>query len=142
MENLVIGLIALALFAYLFNVPVSRGYAGFAFRDPVEMADDARAEFARRHEGDHRLLALAEALEPVEPWDLAPLEEAVRGLAERMGLKAGDLFFPARVALTGRRVAPGIFEVMRLLGQKRTLDRLRAGAALWATEQAALRQSS
>jgi hypothetical protein len=31
---------------------------------------------------------------------------------------------------------------MRLLGRKRTLERLRAGAALWATEQAALRQSS
>jgi len=118
------------------------GYAGFAFRDPVVMADDARAEFARRAEGDHRLLALADALEAVQPWDLAPLEEAVRALAERMGVKAGDLFFPARVALTGRRVAPGIFEVMRLLGKRRTLERLRAGAALWANEQAALRQSS
>jgi glutamyl-tRNA synthetase len=118
------------------------GYAGFAFRDPVVVAEGARAEFARRHEGDHRLLALAAALEPVAPWDLAPLEEAVRGLAERMEIKAGDLFFPARVALTGRRVAPGIFEVMRLLGKKRTLERLRAGAVLWTQDQAALRQSS
>jgi glutamyl/glutaminyl-tRNA synthetase len=118
------------------------GYAGFAFRDPVAVADDAKAEFARRADGDHRLTRLAEALAPVEPWDLAPLEAAVRGLAEQMGVKAGDLFFPARVALTGRRVAPGIFEVMRLLGKRRTLERLRAGAALWANEQAALRQSS
>ncbi len=118
------------------------GYAGFAFRDPVAIADDARAEFARRSEGDHRLLELANALETVEPFELGPLEEAVRALAERMGLKAGDLFFPARVALTGRRVAPGIFEVMRLLGKRRTLERLRSGAAVWATEQAAQRQSS
>jgi glutamyl-tRNA synthetase len=118
------------------------GYAGFAFRDPVEMADDARAEFAKRPEGDHRLLALADAIEAVEPFELEPLEAAVRALAEKMGLKAGDLFFPARVALTGRRVAPGIFEVMRLLGKKRTLERLRKGAELWAIEQAALRQSS
>jgi glutamyl-tRNA synthetase len=118
------------------------GYAGFAFRDPVEIADDARAEFARRPEGDHRLRELADAIETVEPFDLAPLETAVRALAERMGLKAGDLFFPARVALTGRKVAPGIFEVMRLLGKRRTIERLRAGAALWATDHAALRQSS
>ncbi len=118
------------------------GYAGFAFRDPVVVADDARAEFAKRPGGDHRLLELANAVEPVEPFELAQLEEAVRALAERMGLKAGDLFFPARVALTGRRVAPGIFEVMRLLGKKRTLERLRAGASLWATEQAALGQTS
>jgi nondiscriminating glutamyl-tRNA synthetase len=118
------------------------GYAGFAFRDPVAMADDALAEFARRPEGEHRLLELATALEPVEPFDLESLEAAVRALAERMGLKAGDLFFPARVALTGRRVAPGIFEVMRLLGKRRTLERLRSGAALWAREHASLRQSS
>jgi len=118
------------------------GYAGFAFRDPVEVADDARAEFAKRPEGDRRLRALADAIEPVEPFELEPLEAAVRALAETMGVKAGDLFFPARVALTGRRVAPGIFEVMRLLGKRRTLERLRAGAELWTSEQAAMRQSS
>jgi len=118
------------------------GYAGFAFRDPVDMADDARAEFARRPEGDHRLLALAKAIEGVEPFELEPLEAAVRTLAERMGVKTGDLFFPARVALTGRKVAPGIFEVIRLLGKRRTLERLRAGAELWTREQATLRQSS
>jgi glutamyl-tRNA synthetase len=115
------------------------GYAGFAFRDPVAIADDARAEFARRPEGDHRLLELATAIEPVEPFELAPLEEAVRALAERMGLKAGDLFFPARVALTGRKVAPGIFEVMRLLGKERTVVRLRAGAERWRDLQGAAR---
>jgi glutamyl-tRNA synthetase len=118
------------------------GYAGFAFRDPVVVADDALAEFAKRPEGDHRLNALADAIEGVEPFELEPLETAVRALADRMGLKAGDLFFPARVALTGRKVAPGIFEVMRLLGKKRTLERLRKGAELWAVEHAALRQSS
>ncbi len=118
------------------------GYAGFAFKDPVEIADDARAEFARRPEGDHRLLELARAIESVEPFELEPLEAAVRALAERMGVKAGDLFFPARVALTGRKVAPGIFEVMRLLGKRRTLERLRSAAGLWATDHSALRQSS
>jgi glutamyl-tRNA synthetase len=118
------------------------GYAGFAFRDPVEYAADALAEFARRPEGDRRLEALAACIEAVEPFELGRLEEAVRGLAESMGLKAGDLFFPARVALTGRKVAPGIFEVMRLLGKRRTVERLRAGAERWPREEAALRQSS
>ena len=89
--------------------------------------------------GTVRMLHL---LELVEPFELEPLEAAVRALAETMGVKAGDLFFPARVALTGRRVAPGIFEVMRLLGKRRTLERLRAGAEVWTTEHASLRQSS
>jgi glutamyl-tRNA synthetase len=118
------------------------GYAGFAFRDPVAIAPDALAEFAKRPEGDRRLLALAECVAAVDPFALQPLEEAVRALAETMGVKAGDLFFPARVALTGRKVAPGIFEVMLLLGKGRTVERLRAGAARWPHEQAALRQSS
>jgi glutamyl-tRNA synthetase len=118
------------------------GYAGFAFRDPVDVHDDAKSEFARRPDGDHRLLALATAVEAVEPFELEPLEAAVRTLAETLGIKAGDLFFPARVALTGRKVAPGIFEVMLLLGKKRTVERLRAGAELWTREQAAQRQSS
>jgi glutamyl/glutaminyl-tRNA synthetase len=119
------------------------GYAGFAFRDPVVIADDALAEFAKRAEGDHRLNALAEAIEGVEVFELEPLEAAVRALADRMGVKAGDLFFPARVALTGRKVAPGIFEVdAPARRRKRTLERLRKGAELWAVEHAALRQSS
>ena len=118
------------------------GYAGFAFRDPVEVAPEALAELVKRADADRRLLALAERVATVEPFDLAPLEEAVRALATELGVKAGDLFAPARVALTGRKVAPGIFEVMRLLGRERTLERLRAGAALWQREQAALRQSS
>ncbi len=118
------------------------GYAGFAFRDPVEIAPDALADFARRERGDERLEALADCVAAVEPFELAALEEAVRRLAEALGVKAGDLFFPARVALTGRKVAPGIFEVMRLLGPARTVARLRAGAGAWKREQAATRQSS
>ncbi|MEO6462163.1 MAG: glutamate--tRNA ligase [Candidatus Eisenbacteria bacterium] len=118
------------------------GYAGFAFRDPVAIAPDALAELVKRAEADRRLLALADCVAAVEPFDLAPLEEAVRALAESLGVKAGDLFAPARVALTGRKVAPGIFEVMRLLGKRRTVERLRAGAEAWQREQAALRQSS
>ncbi len=117
-------------------------YAGFAFRDPLEIAEDAKAELTRRPDSDYRLTELADTLAKVEPFELEALEAAVRGLAERLSVKAGDLFFPARVALTGRRVAPGIFEVMRLLGRERTVARLRAGALLWRQEQAAIRQSS
>ncbi|MGH7726060.1 MAG: glutamate--tRNA ligase [Candidatus Eiseniibacteriota bacterium] len=118
------------------------GYAGFAFRDPVEIAEDAKAELVRRPDSDYRLTELADTVEKVEPFDAEALEAAVRALAERLSVKPGDLFFPARVVLTGRRVAPGIFEVMLLLGRERTVARLRAGALLWRQEQAAIRQSS
>jgi glutamyl-tRNA synthetase len=115
------------------------GYAGFAFRDPVEIAEDALAELVKRADVDERLSALADVVAGVEPFELEPLEAAVRALAERLGVKAGDLFAPARVALTGRKVAPGIFEVMRLLGKERTVVRLRAGAERWRDLQGAPR---
>ncbi len=115
------------------------GYAGFAFRDPVEMHDDALADLAKREGADERLIALADTVDGVASFELEPLEAAVRGLAESLGVKAGDLFAPARVALTGRKVAPGIFEVMRLLGRDRTVARLRAGAERWREVQAAPR---
>ena len=55
-------------------------------------------------------------------------EAAVRGLAERLDVKAGDLIHPARVALTGQRRSAGMFEVMELIGRPRVIDRLRRAA--------------
>jgi glutamyl-tRNA synthetase len=118
------------------------GYAGFAFRDPVVIAPDALADLVKKAGADERLVALADCVARVEPFELEPLEAAVRGLAADLGAKPGDLFSAARVALTGRKVAPGIFEVMRLLGRARTVERLRTAAATWQREHAALRQSS
>ncbi|HET6373314.1 MAG TPA: glutamate--tRNA ligase [Candidatus Polarisedimenticolia bacterium] len=71
-----------------------------------------------------RLRALAQELKAVEPFDEAACEAALRGLAQRLGVKAGDLIHPARVALTGRGVSPGIFAVMVRMGREAVLRRL------------------
>jgi glutamyl-tRNA synthetase len=70
--------------------------------------------------------AVVETLGAVDPFDEAHLELAVRGLAERLGVKAGAVIHPVRVGLTGRMASPGIFEVMTLLGRARVLARLEA----------------
>jgi len=49
----------------------------------------------------------------------------VRPLAEELGVKTGDLFGVLRVAVTGKTATPPLFETMELLGQQRTLERLR-----------------
>jgi glutamyl-tRNA synthetase len=67
-------------------------------------------------------------------WSLAALEAGTRALAAELGVKPGELITPARVALTGRKAAPGIFEVMWLLGPERTVARLRAAAERWRAE--------
>ena len=67
---------------------------------------------------------LAEKLRTVDPWEHAGLEEAVRGVLEETGLKFKILAQPMRVALTGKTVSPGIFEIMATLGRDRVLERL------------------
>ena len=73
------------------------------------------------------LAAAAETLAELEPFDAASIEQALRSLAERLGLKARDAFQPIRVAVTGSKISPGLFESIELLGREKTLTRLSAG---------------
>jgi nondiscriminating glutamyl-tRNA synthetase len=74
--------------------------------------------------GEH-VGALADAFEQLAAFDEASSEEALRCLAGMRGVKAGTLIHATRVALTGRAVSPGLFEVAALVGQPRTVARLR-----------------
>jgi glutamyl-tRNA synthetase len=77
---------------------------------------------------DGRVLgAAAEALSALEPFDAPMIEQALRGLAERLGLKPREAFQPIRVAVTGSKISPGLFESIELLGRETTLARLSAG---------------
>ncbi|HEX5469968.1 MAG TPA: glutamate--tRNA ligase [Gaiellaceae bacterium] len=78
-------------------------------------------------EGAGPLLAKARAaLADVEPFGAEQIEEALRGLAEREGLKPRQAFQPIRAAVTGSNVSPGLFESIELLGREETLARLAA----------------
>ena len=59
-----------------------------------------------------------------EAFTLQSTEEILRRLAEKEGVKAGLLINALRVALTGQGVAPGLFEIMQVLGRERTMNRL------------------
>jgi glutamyl-tRNA synthetase len=72
-----------------------------------------------------RLEAVSDALRDAE-WAEGPLEEAVRGLAERLDVGAGKVIHPLRVAVTGQASSPGIFEVLTLLGRERSMARIDA----------------
>ena len=62
-------------------------------------------------------------------WSTAEIEEALRAsLVEGLGLKPRHAFGPVRVAVTGRKVSPPLFESLELLGRDRSLARL--GGAL------------
>jgi glutamyl-tRNA synthetase len=93
-------------------------FAGFLF-GPV--APDA----GLLQGADGVLRAAAETLEGVEPFDAEHVEEALRGLAEALGLKPRDAFQPIRIAVTGSNVSPGLFESIALLGREEAVGRLR-----------------
>jgi glutamyl-tRNA synthetase len=77
------------------------------------------------------LTASRAALESLPSWDAAGIQEALRGaLIEGLGLKPRVAFGALRVAVTGRRVSPPLFESMELLGREVTLERLRDGEAI------------
>ena len=71
------------------------------------------------------LRTLSDRLAALPDFNHETTEAAVRGLANELGIKAGVLMNAARVALTGQSVAPGLFDVMVLLGREKTVARLR-----------------
>jgi glutamyl-tRNA synthetase len=73
--------------------------------------------------------AAAERLERLPTWDAAAIEEDLRGLVEDLGEKPRTAFAPIRLAVTGSKVSPGLFESLELLGRDESLRRLRAAAA-------------
>ncbi|MES2755012.1 MAG: glutamate--tRNA ligase [Pseudomonadota bacterium] len=89
---------------------------------PLTVADDAQPLLS----GDApRLLARVHAaLDALASWDTEPLEDAVRQVAEAAEVKLGAVAQPLRVALTGRRTSPGIFDVLVLLGRAESLGRI------------------
>ncbi len=65
-------------------------------------------------------------------WEADELEPPLRTLAESRGWKAGDLFMPVRVAVTGRTATPPLFDTLVAIGRERVLARLDAAADLLA----------
>ena len=76
-----------------------------------------------------RLELLASRL-AAAPWEPEALEAAVRGLGEELGVGAGKVIHPLRVALTGVAASPGIFDLLMLLGPERSLRRLQQALAI------------
>jgi glutamyl-tRNA synthetase len=97
---------------------------GFLFADEVEQVDeldDAGRDVVR---------AAHEALAALPTWSTAAIEEALReALIVRLELKPRVAFGPVRIAVTGRKVSPPLFESLELLGRDRSLARLAAATA-------------
>ena len=97
--------------------------ARFLFdKRPLEIDDGAAALLTP--ESRSLLKAAHGALSNVASWEHDQLEQRIREVAEAEGVKLGKLAQPLRAALTGRTTSPGIFDVLALLGQGESLNRI------------------
>ena len=106
---------------------------GFLFETDVTVRSwyDADELLPKKRSAEDASLALSTARRTLEDlaeddWAADVLESRMRGAAETMGWKAGDLFKPLRVAVTGRTVSPPLFESLELLGRPQSLARIDA----------------
>jgi glutamyl-tRNA synthetase len=105
---------------------------GYFYRDDYARDEAAVNNHLKSREASARLSALADEYEQLRYFDRASVEETLRALVDRLRIEAGELIHPSRVALTGKTVSPDIFWVITLLGKAKTIERLRAAAALGA----------
>jgi glutamyl-tRNA synthetase len=96
----------------------------FYFADHIIYDDKAATKFLTA-ETAPLLAKLVQALEGLPTFAEASIEQVFQQLVAESGLKLGAIAQPARVALTGDTVSPGIHQVMAILGRERVLGRLR-----------------
>jgi len=107
------------------------GMLGFLFADqpgsPAFTVDATEAEKVLTPDAQPVLVASLAALTALEDWTTNSIEEALRAsLIEGLDLKPKLAFGPVRVAVTGRRVSPPLFESLEILGRDRSLARISA----------------
>ena len=98
----------------------------FFFKPSLEYETSDLVQKGMDTEGTRRALEKAlQALEGLSSFDARSIEGVLRPLAEGLGLKAGQLFGILRVATTGLRVSPPLFETVEVLGRERCLTAIR-----------------
>jgi len=112
---------------HLIDVP---DMMGFFFDDNLD--PDVELMRFKRHDRAETAAALTTVeglVRELPEFTIGAIEVMLRGLAERLGWKTGDLFMPIRIAVTGRRATPPLFETMAVLGRERCLVRLQRARA-------------
>jgi glutamyl-tRNA synthetase len=93
-------------------------FAGFLFHDIEANVDGEGAVVA----------AARDVLAELEPFTAESIETALRAVLDELGLKPRQGFQPIRIAVTGSKISPGLFESIELLGRETTIARLSAAA--------------
>lgn len=105
-------------------LPEAGSQVVFLFEDFAEYDAESWEKVMRKDEVGAVLEAGRAAVAGAEPWDVVTIESALRALPEQLGIGAGKVFQPLRVAVTGSSVSPPLFESIAALGRDKTLERI------------------
>jgi glutamyl-tRNA synthetase len=98
----------------------------YFFRDEIDYQPEAVEKYWSDPTAAGLLREVKDVLAELPAFDRSSLENAFAEIIKRKGIKAGELFHPLRVALTGRADSPGVFEILLLLGRETGLKRISA----------------
>lgn len=94
------------------------------FRDELEYDEKAVEKYLKKPNSKDIINRCKQAIESGKRFDKASIEEDYRKLADELKIKAAELIHPTRVAISGKTVGAGLFEMMELLGREKVLKRL------------------
>ena len=114
------------------NLKQAVGMLGFLLVQPDEFTlDEADVKAVLGEDADETLAAAMSVLEQLPEWSTDAIHEALKSaLVEGLGLKPKFAFGPVRVAITGRRISPPLFESMEILGREVSLSRLNSARSV------------
>jgi glutamyl-tRNA synthetase len=98
-------------------------YAGFYFKEEIEY-DPAAAQKDFTPENKPRLAKLRDALAKLEPFDADQIGSTLKAVARELGVKAGVLVHPTRLACCGNPAGPSLYHLLAILGKERALRRI------------------
>jgi len=106
--------------------------AYFCFKDDFDYSEEANQVLERKLIKE--IASLKDVFLRIENFDCPTIENEFRQTAKNFGLKAKDLVHPVRVALTGKKIGPGLFETIEVLGKEKVVQRLDRLLSYWGQE--------
>lgn len=99
-------------------------WADFFFLKDIAIGEELKIKFFSRDLSAEFKLFM-EKLELLDKFDIGNIETCFRNLIKELNIESKTLIHPIRVALTGKTIGPGLFEVIYYLGKERTQERLK-----------------
>jgi len=102
----------------------------YFYRDDFEYEEKGYRKYLAKENTPKLLNAVVERLSGIVDWNLETVEDAVRKAGAEMGAEKGAVIHPVRLAITGRSIGPGLFELMEVIGKERCVERLRRAISI------------